>query len=192
MSTAEKPPPIGHWPIAFALGGTPGAPALVPLNHTGDVLAGDEYRVPVTLLGATAVAGISDVSIAGSGWARMAPAVGRDAVVAMLSIPVLHDRPLIVLDESAKTLADLSPTSRPCITLDQIREGARSVVPDRDPAHRAPEPIGSPLEVARDLAFCVYWAIGHDLTPARRRKALAAAGWPESVIAWIRDPEKRG
>ncbi len=182
MSTPEKSPLKGHWPVAFALGGTVKSPALVPLNYTLNVLAGDEYRVPVTLPADPVTAGVIEARMDSRGWARMGPAVGHTAVVAMLSIPEFADRPVIVSDQRGGGLADLGPGARTVITLADIRDAARKTAPDRDPAARAPETTGSPLAVARNLGFCTYWALSHGLTPTRRRQAMQLAGWPDAVV----------
>ena len=188
MRTDEKSPLKGHWPVAFALGGAVEDPALVPLNHTMNVLAGDEYRVPVGLPADTeaakCIAGLLDER----GWARISPAVGIGPVAAILSIPTFADRPLIVADDAAIALASLSPVPRVCVTLSQIQDAARQEVPDRDPGAKAPSTSGRAIDQARDLGFAVYWAIGDGLTPARRRKTMVAAGWPEGVLAWIAQP----
>lgn len=183
MSTDEKAPLRGHWPVAFVLAGSIDEPALVPLNYTMNVLAGDEYRVPVTLpsdIGAAEyVAGLLD----DRGRARMSSAIGAGPVAAILSIPDFADRPLIVADEAARVLAGLSPLPRVCITLSQIRDAAREEMPDRDPAARAPIIDGRAIDQARDLGSAVYWAIGDRVTATRRRKAMLVAGWPEALTA---------
>ena len=182
MSTDEKPPLKGHWPVAFALGGSVDDLALVPLNYTMNVLAGDEYRVPVSLPAdpdaAAYVTGLLDER----GRARMSSAVGIGPVTAILSIPDFADRPLIVTDHAAMALAGLSPLPRACITLSQIQDAAREEVPDRDPAEKVPTIGGRAIDQARDLGFSVYWAIGDGVTPTRRRKAMVAAGWPDHAV----------
>jgi hypothetical protein len=182
MTISLKPPGKGHWPAAFALGGTPHEPALVPLNYRFNVLAGDEYWVPVALPSDPRTAAIIEASLDMNGRARISPAVGRDAVIAMLSIPAFAGLPAIVLDTDARDLAQLSPTPRHCITVEEIRAAARETVPDRDPAEHAPLPIGAPLAIARDVGYCVYWAIGDVITTARRRQARTVAGWPNTDI----------
>lgn len=184
MTTSLKPPLKGHWPIAFALGGTPAEPALVPLNYTLNVLAGDEYRVPIALPHDPAVAALVEERMDGDGRFRVGPAVGLDGVVAVLSIPDFADRPAIVLDEESRALASLSPSARPSITLKELRDAASAVIPERDPSERAPEPSGNALSVARDIGFCAYWAIGDRITTARRRQAMTEAGWPEDLVTW--------
>jgi hypothetical protein len=188
VSTNGKAPLKGHWPVAFVLAGTVDEPALVPLNYTANVLAGDEYCLPVAMPDDAALAEYLESRLDERGWVRMGPAVGTTAVSAVLAIPDLDDRPLIVLDDAGKSLATLSTTPRACITLGEIRDAAREVIPDRDPAAQGPGIGGSSLDSARDLAFAVYWAIGDGMTPTRRRKAMVAAGWPESVVEWIAQP----
>jgi hypothetical protein len=181
VTTSLKPPLKGHWPIAFALGGTPDDPALVPLNYTFNVLAGDEYRVPASLPDDPASAAIIEATLDEHDRVRISPAMGRDAVIAMLSIPDFAALPIIVLDDGARDLAALSPTPRTCITVAEIRAAALEVVPDRDPAAGAPLPAGRAIDIARDTAYCAFWAIGDVITDTRRRKAMAAAGWPEAT-----------
>lgn len=188
MSTNGKAPLKGHWPVAFALGGSIDEPALVPLNYMANVLAGDEYCLQVSLPDHEGLAEYIESRLDARGWVRMGPAVGSTAVTAMLAIPELADRPLIVADEDARALAVLGPVPRECITLEAIRDAARAEVPDRDPAQQAPQIDGTALDQARDLGFGVYWAIGAGMTPTRRRKAMIAAGWQESVIEWIAQP----
>jgi hypothetical protein len=178
VTTSLKPPLKGHWPVAFALGGTPDDPALVPLNYTFNVLAGDECRVPASLPEDAGLAAIIEATLDEHKRVRISPAVGRDGVIAVLSIPDFAALPVIVSDDAATGLAELSPTPRACITVERVRAAAREVVPDRDPAEGAPLPAGAPLTVARDTAYCVYWAIGDVITDTRRSKAMAAAGWP--------------
>ena len=188
MSTVIKAPLKGHWPIAFVLGGSLDDPGLVPLNYTANVLAGNEYFLPVAMPGDAVLADYLETRLDERGWVRMGPAAGATPVAALLAIPDLADRPLVVLAEEAKALSALSSTTRACITLGEIRDAAREVMPDRDSAAKAPEIGGSSLDSARDLGFAAYWAIGDGVTPTRRRKAMEAAGWPESVIAWIAQP----
>lgn len=188
MSSNVKAPLKGHWPAAFALGGTLDDPALVPLNYTANVLAGDEYCVPVSMPTDATVAEYIESLLDHRGWARMGPAVGVVAITAMLSIPEFADRPVVVADDAARVLGGMSPDSRVCITLAEIQAAAREVMPERDPAARAPVISGRAIDQARDLGFAVYWAIGDGVTSTRRRKAMAAGGWPESVIEWIAQP----
>ncbi|MBM3664702.1 MAG: hypothetical protein FJW92_02770 [Actinobacteria bacterium] len=188
MSSSGEAPLKGHWPTAFALGGTLDEPALVPLNYTANVLAGDEYCVPVSMPPDATAAEYIESLLDHRGWARIGPSVGALAVAAMLSIPEFADRPIVVADEAARSLSELSPEPRACITLGEIQDAAREVMPDRDPAARAPVVSGRAIDQARALGFAVYWAIGDGVTPTRRRKAMAAAGWPESVIEWIAQP----
>jgi hypothetical protein len=188
MSSNGKAPLKGHWPTAFALGGTLDDPALVPLNHTANVLAGDEYCVPVSMPSDATVAEYIESLLDHRGWVRMGPSVGVVPVTAMLSIPEFADRPVVVAEDAARVLVGMSPDPRPCITLAKIQEAAREGMPERDPAARAPVISGRAIDQARDLGFAVYWAIGGGVTPTRRRKAMTAAGWPESVIDWMAQP----
>ncbi len=191
MSTIREAPLKGHWPVAFAMGGTPEDPALVPLNYMLNVIAGDGYRVPVQIPDDVAAGEYVDSLIDARGWARIGPAVGVGPVAAILSIPDFAARPLVVFDEGAKALADASPVPRTCITLGEIRDAAREVMPDRDPTVNAPAIEGRSIDRARDLGFSVYWAIGDGMTPTRRHNAMIAAGWPESVIEWVSQPQAR-
>lgn len=185
MSSDGKAPLKGHWPTAFALGGTLDQPALVPLNYAGSVLAGDEYCVPAETPADPAAAAYVESLLDDRGWVRMAPAIGSGAVTAVLSISDFSDRPLIVGDEGARTLAALSPVARACITLSEIQDAAREVMSERDPAPKSLDRGTRPIDQARNLAFAVYWAIGDGVTATRRRQTMVVAGWPESVISWI-------
>jgi hypothetical protein len=174
--------------MAFVLGGSLEVPALVPMNYTAKVLAGDEYSVPVEIPVEPSAAEYIESTLDHRGWARMSPADGTIAVRAMLSISDFSDRPLIVANEEAEVLARLSPVHRACITLLQIQDAAREVMPERDPAQTVPDMTGRPIDQARALGFAIYWAIGDGLTATRRVKAMIAAGWPDSVIALITQP----
>ena len=125
------------------------------------------------------------------GWVRMGPALGTTAVSAVLATPDLSDCPLIVVDEKAKALSALSSAARACITLEDIRDTAREVMPDRDLTGRSLVIDGGALDQARDLGFAVYWVMGDGVTPTRRRKVMAAAGWPDPITQWMAQPAAR-
>lgn len=155
----------------------------MPLNYSMKALAGDEYRVPIALPDDPVAAAWIRERMDRDGRFRVRPAVGCDAVVTVLSIPEFADLPVIVGDARTRFLAKLSPTDRACITLGQIRDAALAVAPDRDPAGSALKTSVSALGSARDLGYCVYWALGDALPPTRRREAMAQAGWPAPVEA---------
>ena len=167
-------------------------PALVPVNYTGNVLAGDEYCIPVALPSSEDHQEYLRGRLDERGWVRMGPAAGAGAVSAVLALPDLADRPLVVADPDREPFAHLSIHPRSCISLESILNAAREVVPSHDPTLHAPKIGGSPLDQARDLGFAIYWAIGANMTPTQRRKAMIAAGWPASVTDWLVAPSGMG
>lgn len=188
MTIAAKTPLKGHWPVAFVLGGTDAEPALVPINYSMKSLAGDEYRVPIGELPSDPESALRvGACLDGKGRYPVRPARDRISVIDILSIPVFADRPIIVGTRDDEALGSLSPEpGRAVITLTAIREVAAKVAPDRERVDRAPGGgSGNALSQARNTAFAVYWALGDEITPTRRRQAMATLGWPAGTLDWV-------